>query len=152
VLFRSFAKLRDLEIESARGKEVFPYTRGVLASLRRKGIKVGVMTRNCNGALRCVFPDIEEYADAVVTREDVPEVKPNPGHAAAVLARLDADPGSTVLVGDHPTDIATGKAMHTLTIGVLTGRTGRSDFEKAGADRILDDIREVPNVLQAATS
>lgn len=143
----AFAKLRDLEVEAARGKDVFPYTREVLSLLRQSGIKLGVMTRNCSGAVKRVFPDMEVYVDAVVTRDDVAVVKPNPGHAAAVLARLAVDAGSAMLVGDHPTDILTGKVLHTFTVGVLTGRTGRGEFEKVGADRILNDIREVPSIL-----
>jgi len=48
-----------------------------------------------------------------------------------------------IMVGDHPLDIQTGKRVGARTIGVLTGRTKREEFEQAGADFIL---REAPEV------
>ncbi|MCX5798505.1 MAG: HAD hydrolase-like protein, partial [Proteobacteria bacterium] len=48
----AFERLRVLELEAAEGKDVYPYTRGVLQHLRGKGIKVGIITRSCLGALK----------------------------------------------------------------------------------------------------
>jgi len=144
----AYTVLRDLEVDAARGKAVYPYTRQVLKALRRKGVKIGVMTRNCAPAVRTVFPDMDAYVDAMVTREDVRPVKPHPAHVLAVLGLLGPiEPGEAVLVGDHPTDIAAGLAAGTTTVGVLTGRTERADFEKAGAAFIVRDIRDVPALI-----
>jgi phosphoglycolate phosphatase len=141
---KAYAILRDLEVEAARGKAVYPYTRQVLKALRGKGVKIGVMTRNCAPAVRTVFPDMDAYVDAMVTREDVRPVKPHPAHVLAVLTLLGPiEAHEAVLVGDHPTDIAAGLAAGATTIGVLTGRTERADFEKAGASFIVHDIRDV---------
>jgi len=149
-LFRqeAFALLRDLEVEAAIGKSVYPYTREVLSTLRGKGVRIGVMTRNCPQAVRRVFPDLEEYVDAMVTREDVRLVKPHPEHLAALLDLLGiVDAKDALLVGDHPTDILAGKASGASTVGVLTGRTDRADFEKVGAAFIIPDIRGVPALV-----
>jgi phosphoglycolate phosphatase len=143
----AFTRLRDLETEAADGKEVYPYTRDVLQSLRRRGIKIGVMTRSCIGALKTVFPDLDVYVDAVVTREDIREVKPDPSHVRAVLEALDIDPSQALLVGDHPTDVLAGETLSVRTAGVLTGRTTRSEFEEAGADHVLADIRDVVRIV-----
>ena len=144
----AYAILRHLEVEAARGKAVYPYTREVLMALRGRGVKIGVMTRNCARAVRTVFPDMDAYVDAMVTREDVRPVKPHPAHVLAVLTLLGPiEPRQAVLVGDHPTDIAAGLAAGATTIGVLTGRTERADFEKAGAAFIVRDIRDVPALI-----
>ena len=45
------------------------------------------------------------------------------------------------MVGDHIIDIQAGKRVGMKTIGVLTGRTKKEEFEKAGADYILRDAR-----------
>ncbi len=145
----AFVKLRDLEVEAAAGKEVYPYTRDVLRGLRKRGIKIGVMTRSCIAALKVVFPDIEDYVDAVVTREDVRLVKPNPHHVEAVLAVLGMRAEDALLVGDHPTDIQAGETLNSRTVGVLTGRTTREEFERAGADDIVNDIRDVLDLVGA---
>ncbi len=148
----AFRKLRDLEVEAADGKQVYPYTRSVLRALRDRGIGIGVMTRNCMGALTKVFPDIEQYVDTIVTREDVPRVKPDPAHAAEVLTRLHAEPSEALLVGDHPTDILAGKTLNAGTVAVLTGRTGKNEFLKVGADQVVNDIRDVLRLLPEPSS
>jgi phosphoglycolate phosphatase len=146
----AFNRLRDLEIAAAAGKEPYPYTRDVLRVLRGKGIKIGVMTRNCRDALKVVFPDIESYVDAIVTREDVRQVKPDPRHVSTVLLALHVPPGRAMLVGDHPTDVRAGETLAVVTVGVLTGRTTRREFEEAGADHIVDDIRGVPGLIESS--
>lgn len=143
----AFERMAEIETEASRGKELYPYAREVLVELKKKGLKVAIITRNCMGALKNIFPDMGEYVDSVVTRDDVARVKPHPDHVAAVLAALSATPDETVLVGDHPTDIAAGLAIGARTVGVLTGRTQRADFEKAGAHYIANDIRDVTRLL-----
>ncbi len=144
----AYTILRELEVQAARGKTVYPYTREVLMGLRGRGVKIGVMTRNCAPAVRTVFPDVDAYIDAMVTREDVRPVKPHPAHVVAVLDLLGrVDPAEAILVGDHPTDIFAGIAAGTTTVGVLTGRTERAEFEKAGAAFVVRDIRDVPALI-----
>jgi phosphoglycolate phosphatase len=143
----AFSLLRVIEVDAARGKEVFPYTRNVLDSLKKMGVALGVMTRNCGDAVRKVFPDIDAYVDAVVTREDVPIVKPDPAHPIAVLRRLGVQPQKALLVGDHPTDVEAGRAAGSRTVGVLSGKARRSEMVLAKADYIVDDIRQVPEIV-----
>ena len=143
----AFDRMAELETETARGKELYPYAREVLRELRGKGLKIAIVTRNCLAALKNVFPDMDEYVDSVKTRDDVARVKPHPDHVAAVLAALNATPDEAVLVGDHPTDIAAGLAVGAQTVGVLTGRTQHADFEKAGAHHIANDIRDMKRFL-----
>ncbi|MGD0661433.1 MAG: HAD hydrolase-like protein [Syntrophorhabdales bacterium] len=40
-----------------------------------------------------------------------------------------------------------GIAAGTTTVGVLTGRTERADFEKAGAAFVVRDIRDVTALI-----
>jgi phosphoglycolate phosphatase len=140
---KAYRRLRDLEVEEARGKDVYPYTREVLAQLKGRGARTGIVTRSCIEVLNEVFPDMAVYVDAVVTRDDIDRVKPHPSHAEAALALLGVPAESAMLVGDHPTDILTGKAISMVTVGVLTGRTRREQFVDAGATYVFDDIREV---------
>ncbi len=137
-----------MEVEAASGKEVYPYTRDVLAALRREGLLIGVITRNCTAAVEKVFPDIRTYVDAVATRDDVRAVKPEPAHVRAVLAALGVEARDALLVGDHPTDMIAGNASGVHTVGLLAGRTTRTDLEGAGAAYIADDIRAVPDIAR----
>jgi phosphoglycolate phosphatase len=137
-----------MEVEAASGKEVYPYTRGVLDALRREGLLIGVITRNCTAAVERVFPDIRTCVDAVATRDDVRAVKPEPAHVRAILAALGVEARDALLVGDHPTDMIAGNASGVHTVGLLAGRTARTELERAGAEYIADDIRAVPGIAR----
>jgi phosphoglycolate phosphatase len=139
----AFDKLRSLEVESAVGKDVYPYTRLVLGSLRAKGVRTGIITRTCIEVVRQVFPDVDEYVEAVVTRDDMRLVKPHPAQVEEVMRILHVTPGEAMLVGDHPTDVSAGKAAGLITAGVLAGRTTREALEAEGATYILTDIRDI---------
>ena len=134
-------------MEASKGKGVYPYTRDVLRKLKNKGIKVGILTRSHLDILTHVFPDIEEYVQAIVTRHDVDHVKPHPNHAEETLRALGVGPDEALLVGDHPTDILGGQAFGMKTVGVLAGRTAKADFEKVGATHIFEDVRGIIDIL-----
>jgi phosphoglycolate phosphatase len=143
----AFERLCDLEVRASQGNTLYPYTKDVLAALRRKAVRLGVITRNCLKAVKAVFPDIEACVDTIVTRDDTDLVKPDPAHVEIALSRLRVQPGDAILVGDHPTDILAGRAASIRTIGVLAGRTTRAAFEDAGASHIADDVRGILEIF-----
>lgn len=140
---KAFERLRELEVEAAVGKDLFPYTRKTLKSLKDRSIKTGIITRSCLDVLKTVFPDIFDYIDNVVTRDDIKHVKPHVDHVNKILKMMDIPGENTLTVGDHPTDIMAGKAAGTYTAGVLTGRTLKDAFEGVGATYVLNDISEI---------
>ncbi|MCX5811589.1 MAG: HAD family hydrolase [Proteobacteria bacterium] len=148
----AFDRLKFLELESSMNKDVYPYTRDVLKYLKGNGIKTGIITRTSIDVIRHVFVDVDNYISVTVTRENTRRVKPDPFHAFEALRILDALPGESMMVGDHPTDVIAGKGAGMMTAGVLTGRTQREDFEKIGATFILYDIRDILNLKVLADS
>ena len=56
--------------------------------------------------------------------------------------------GESMMVGDHVIDIQAGKRAGMESIGVLTGRTKKEEFEKAGADYVLKDVAEVSRLIE----
>jgi phosphoglycolate phosphatase len=143
----AFNRLKSLELEASKGKDVYPYTRPVLQGLQKKKIKAAIITRTCRDVLKQVFPDMNEYIHIAVTREDIREVKPDPAHVGEALRLLGVTPEEAMVVGDHPTDIQAGNALNVKTVGVLTGRTGEKAFQEARATFIFDDIRDIMGVV-----
>ena len=47
-----------------------------------------------------------------------------------------------VVVGDTPHDVAAGRAVGALTVGVATGRSPAADLVAAGADHVLPDLAD----------
>jgi phosphoglycolate phosphatase len=146
-LEQAVALITKIEIEAARKGELIDGTKEMLAELKRRNIRAGVVTRNCRAAVTTVFPDIFNYCDTVITRELTRNVKPHPEHLAVALRSLDAAPESSSMVGDHPMDIKIGKDAGILTIGVLTGYSTSDELLKAGADFIVSKAADIIGVL-----
>lgn len=120
----------------------------MLKMLRKRGIKIAIITRNCDKAVKMVFPDIENFSDAYLPRDYVSQVKPHPDHLILALKEMKVNkPAYCLMVGDHLMDIEGGKRMGMKTAGVLTGKIKRLDFMEAGADYILDDVTAISSLL-----
>jgi phosphoglycolate phosphatase len=144
----AFNRLKSLELEASKGKDVYPYTRDLLKGLQERNIKAAIITRTCRDVLKQVFPDMNKYIDVAVTREDIREVKPDPAHVGGALRLLGVNPGEAMMVGDHPTDIQAGNALNVKTVGVLSGRTDKKAFQEAHATFIFEDIRGIMDIIQ----
>jgi phosphoglycolate phosphatase len=145
---RAHQILHEVELKAAGEGKLIPGTEAVLRMLRERRIKVGIVTRNCEEAVRKVFPDIDDYCDVFISRDSVEKVKPHPDHLNSVLGALKVSGEETVMVGDHIIDIQAGKRAGMMTIGVLTGKIKRKEFEEAGADYILRDVSEIYPLLK----
>jgi phosphoglycolate phosphatase len=139
--------LHEIEMKAAEEGRMLPGVKETLISLKRKGIKVGIVTRNCEEAVRRVLPDIEKVCDVFISRDSIKKVKPHPEQLTSVVKALHVTGEETLMVGDHPIDIQAGKRVGMKTVGVLTGRTQKEQFEKAGADWILRDASEICELI-----
>lgn len=136
---RAMASIETMEVESAARGILFPFTRALLAGLEVRGIACGVITRNCSKAVRTVFPDADAHLRVLLARDDVAFAKPHPDHLREAVRRLGADPRATLMVGDHPMDIATAKAAGTRAGGVASGRMSMDQLREHGADITAPD-------------
>lgn len=139
--------LHRVEMKAAEKGRLIPGTERTLESIREKGIKVAIITRNCEEAVRKVFPDVDDFCDVFVSRNSVKRVKPHPDHLTHVMRSLKISGEEGMMVGDHIIDIQAGKRVGMKTVGVLTGRMKKEEFEKAGADYILREAAEVFGLL-----
>ncbi len=138
----------EQEIRAAKDGKKLPGVARMLKLLRERGIKVAVITRNCNKAVKMVFPDIEHLSDAYLPRDYVAHVKPHPDHLAMALKEMEVrDPTLCFMVGDHIMDIEGGKRIGMKTAGVLTGKITRQGFMEAGADYILEDVTAITGII-----
>jgi phosphoglycolate phosphatase len=140
--------LHEVEMKAAEEGRLIPGTEATLKGLRKKGIRIGIITRNCEDAVRKVFPGINDFCDVFVSRNSVKKVKPHPDHLTYVMKWLKVSGEEAVMVGDHTIDVQAGRRVGMKTIGVLTGRTKKEEFEKAGADYVLKDASEVFELLE----
>jgi phosphoglycolate phosphatase len=146
-LARVARAIMDQEIEAAGHAALFPHTRQALDSLLAQNIKIGIITRNCRAAVIRIFPDAPRYAGIILARDDAPHVKPDPRHLLDALSALHVAPPHALMVGDHPMDLATGKAAGTLTAGVASGRVSKAELAAHAPDYLADDVGELVGML-----
>jgi phosphoglycolate phosphatase len=144
---RAMALICEMESEAARRGSLFPFTRPLLKALMEKGLKTAIITRNCDSAVRIVFPDISDYCCAFFSRDHVLSPKPDPAHLLDALEYIGADFRTAIMIGDHPLDILTGKAAGTMTAGVCSGSGSREDLLDAGADLVADTCQGLIELL-----
>lgn len=142
----ALASIEAIELEAAQRAEPLPAVVSTLQWLRAQGIGVGIVTRNCRAAVLNVLERSGLTVDALFTRDDVEHVKPHPGHLLAALQYLHADPARSIMVGDHPTDAAAGRAAGTVAVGVTTTR-GAAEFD-GQADFVLDSLGELVPLIE----
>ena len=144
------AAIERVEIEAAAAGGLLPGAAAALETLDRRGYRLGIVTRNCAAAVSAVLegPAGGRLPHRVLlTRDDVPRVKPDPAHLEAALAALGVPASEAVMVGDHPMDVEAGHRVGMRTVGVLTGRSPRAAFEAVRADLVVDDVTCLPDVL-----
>ena len=149
---RAHQLIQEREMAAAHQGLLFAFTRPLLASLAREGIKVGIISRNCGPAIRLVYPQIEDECPVFLPREAVSRPKPHPDHVRAALERLGVPADRAAMVGDHPTDQAAARAAGCLAVGVTSGRSTREELAGAGAHVIMDNAWGVLELLPRAAS
>jgi phosphoglycolate phosphatase len=135
--------IQDMEVEAARSSGLLPGVPELLTTLRQEQIGVGIVTRNCDAAVRMTFPHIDTYCQAFMPRNRVTQVKPHPAHLQAALDCLGTTPERAIMVGDGAMDIQAGKALGMFSIGVLSGRTPRAKLLAHGADLVLASVADL---------
>jgi phosphoglycolate phosphatase len=132
-----------MEMKAATEGALLEGTKVLLATLRERSIRTGIVTRNCRMAVLTVFPDIDRYCQVFLAREDTAHVKPHPEHLLSALRALGVPPEQAAMVGDHPIDILLGRQTGTFTVGVLTGHAGAGALRMANADLIIDKASDI---------
>ncbi len=151
------AAVIEMEIESARTAELLPGAAEALSRLRRDGLAIALITRNCRAASQLVLDGFDDY-DVLLTRDDVPHLKPHPDHIHRALAAIGRGPNCAAVgrgpncaavVGDHIFDMQAGVAAGVrLCVGVRTGSSSEAELLKAGADEVIDTLADLPEVLR----
>jgi len=127
----------------------YPWTDALLDALRGAGIRMGVVTaKGRRGTEKTLqWTGLAPYFEVVVTADDSPTHKPDPGPVRAALAAMDVAAAAAAYVGDSVYDVLAGKAAGTLTAAVTWGAAGRERLAACQPDAVFDDWRELTRFL-----
>ena len=90
--------------------------------------------------------------DAVVTRDDVDELKPDPGIVFKALNLASAKADEAVFVGDSVIDIKAAKAASVRCVAVPTGPFPATRLLQEEPDFIVSSLSEVPELVRRLDS
>lgn len=131
----------------------YPGVIDMLDTLRDAGVHLAVLSNKDHPAAE---PLVARYFgarfDLVQGRIDAYPPKPAAPITRYVLDQLDADPASTLYVGDSNVDVATGHNAGLAVAGVSWGFRGRGELEAAGADYLVDTPAELAELICAPTN
>jgi hydrogenase expression/formation protein HypE len=119
------AALERFELEGAARARPNAGAGEVVRGLRRRGLKVGVITRNGRSAIDRALANFDDLDaadfDVIVTRDDPYPPKPAPDGVLGAAAAMGVDPARVLLVGDFVLDALAGRAAGAVT-AFLTNR------------------------------
>ena len=132
------------ELDSANRSKLFPDTTPTLEKLRKLGVKMGIVTNTSMKAVNMVFRlhGLKGYFDAVVTRETVKKLKPDPEGILLAVNKLGAT--SFFVVGDHVRDALAANSAKGKSITVKRSSEEKIDFQ---TDYVVQTLSEVPKIV-----
>jgi phosphoglycolate phosphatase len=120
--------------------------RDTLVELKRRGFHIGLATNDSGAGLEASLAqhDVLHLFDFAVGCDAGLGSKPDPRMVQGFCEAVGLGRDEVAMVGDAVHDLAMGRAARVaLNVGVLSGTSGRDDFEGL-ADLILDSINDLP--------
>lgn len=129
--------------------EFLPGAKFVLDKLREKNIALAIATNRPSFSAEIALEvlGIKDYFDYSLFGDTSKELKPSPAMLEEILEKLSVRAENTVFVGDMTIDVETGNNAGINTIAVLTGSSVREDIEKLSPFMIINNIKELLNVI-----
>jgi len=144
-----FSIVERFELAAARTTEMFTSIPETLKALRDMNLKLALCTISGEKAACYILNrfNIEQFFDAVIPRESVSAVKPNPVHLEAALTTLEVKFQEAVLVGDSVKDVACANHLKVLAVGVTTGLSSTEELTRCGAHYIASSANDIPKLI-----
>jgi pyrophosphatase PpaX len=126
----------------------FPGVYNAVQALADRKVGMGIVTSKLRagclrGLARC---RLDGFFRVIVAADDLPKHKPDPAPVQMALDLLEADPASTIFVGDSPHDLVAGRAAGIHTAAVLWGPFPRRALEQEEPDYFLSDPAQLASL------
>ncbi len=114
-----------------------------------KNKKLAIVTNKPIGLTEKILDglNISKYFQKVIGGDSVQNKKPHPEAIDIVLNELSVKPERTIFIGDSRIDIEAGKNAGIITCGAVYGFRGKDELVNAGADFLIDEIKELKEVV-----
>ena len=142
---RAEARMTDLTL-------VYDGVPAMLAALQGASLRLAIGSQKPRHRIEAVLnrDGIAGRLDAVVGGDDVTALKPEPDGILHAVARLESTPASSLYVGDTAIDAEAAARGGLPFVAVLSGKTGRDEFDGYTVRDFLEGVAELPRLLATA--
>lgn len=138
------------EMEAANATHMLPGVLETLKTLKNMGLQMAVFTMNGDKSTNHIMQSfrLKQFFDAIITREAVSAVKPDPAHLEAVILALNIKPEEAIVVGDSTLDMRCAQELDIIGVGITTGISSPKELTHAGASYLISSFIEIPKLIQ----
>ncbi|HXI19752.1 MAG TPA: HAD-IA family hydrolase [Gemmatimonadales bacterium] len=131
----------------------YPGLNQVVRAIHGSGRALGIVTsKGREGTLRGLRAvGLDGLIDVVISADDVDRPKPDPEPVRLAVERLEADPATTVYVGDSIHDLHAGRAAGVRTAAVLWGPFARTQLEPGAPDFWLERPDDLSRLILSSS-
>ena len=138
------------EATAGTSSTAFPHVLETIKKARAYGVRQAIVTNKERRFTERVLElhGLQDQFDLVICGDSLDVKKPNPAVIDHCLRTLGATAGEALFIGDSEIDVSTAKAAGVVCWAVHYGYNLGRPIADAGPDRIVPDIREVPNFFR----
>ncbi len=154
----AFSKLREEvlrilekhEMEAAKTTTLIPGILETLKALKEMKLKLAIFTINSKKSTEYILKTfrLKPFFKAVVTRDSVAFIKPNPIHLETVLKKIKAKPEETLVVGDSVLDVKSAQQLNAIPIAVTYGISSVEKLTQAGANCLIASPSDILTMIE----
>jgi len=132
----------EVELERVEETKAILGAVELLELLRDRGIKVGILTRGCQGYAMAALSGagLTQLVDATECRNSETKAKPSPESYLRLVEKLGVRKEETFFVGDHPIDAKCASNAGVPFVAVETGDVAPGDLRAAGCLAIFQNV------------
>lgn len=129
--------------------KAYPTVVETIARLKEAGFKLGIVTTKLSDTakLGLKLTGMEDQFDLLIGLDDVEHAKPHPEPILKAMDKLEANPMTTMMVGDNYHDIEAGHNAGVQTAGVAWSLKGQHVLEKYDPDYMLKEMRDLLSIV-----
>ncbi len=141
--------MKEYEMRVATESRLRKGVSELLRNLKAHGFRLAVATNTHREAalLSLTRASILSFFEALVTRDDVSNLKPRGDLLRKLLEILRTEPGNVLYIGDSIHDLQASMEVGIAFIGVEGGVHNRTDLESAGCNHIISEPVELLRYL-----
>jgi len=144
----TYRKLFNINNKSG-AVHIFPHVAETVNKLHKLGIIITIASSRGRNSLVDFMREmgLSECISLIISADDIQDAKPNPESVLKTLERIGGNADETLVVGDTVFDIQMGLNAGCRTCGVTYGNHSRQQLEASGANFIIDDFADIPNLI-----